>query len=298
MSEPTLLVATSDTHAGAKTAAMRKPLILEDGVEVHPGPLNLDMANKIERAVDWVLAEARRWGSAGADRHGSVAIELLHNGDLTEGIHHGTHEIFVPELKGPQIEVAKDLLSIYTDALRPSRIYFTKGTEAHVGKGAELEIAVAASMLSDGLPVQRAPVTGQLVPQYWDVEIGGHQIWAAHHGKTGRLPHTKGSQASLHASAIFLQESMDNFWRMKSGQEPHPIPRIVIGSHHHQQSDSGPNTPTRAIQLPCWTYRNAFAHKVAAFGREDIGLAAIYCDPDRRDPEVSWWLHTPRRDAA
>ena len=255
------------------------------------------MADKIQRAVEWAHAEAVRWGSAGADRQGAVPVALLHNGDLTEGIHHGTHQIFAPEQKGPQLAIARDLLSIYTDALNPVAIYFTRGTEAHVGKGAELETAVADSMLSDGLPVQRA-ATGQLVPQYWDIEIGGHQIWSAHHGKTGRLPHTKGSQSSLHASAIFLQESMDNFWRVKAGEAPHPIPRVVIGSHHHQQSDSGPNTPTRAIQLPCWTYRNAFAHKVAAFGREDIGLAAIYCDPDQRDPDVKWWIHQPRRDTA
>lgn len=294
-----LLVATSDTHAGATTAALRKPIIVTEPSrhEIHPGPLNRDMASLIERAVAWALQQARMWGSAGADRQGQIPIELLHNGDLTDGIHHGTHQIFVPEQKGPQIEIALDLLSIYTDALRPEKIYFTYGTEAHVGKAAELETAAAKAMLDAGQPVQRAK-NGLLVPQFWDVEIGGHQIWAAHHGKTGRLPHTKGSQASLHASAIFLQESMDNFWRMKAGEQPHPIPRIVIGSHHHQQSDSGPNTPVRAIQLPCWTYRNAFAHKVAAFSREDIGLAAIYCDPDRRDPHVDWFIHIPRRDAA
>lgn len=298
MSDPRrLLVATSDTHAGSTTAALRKPIIRDNGSEVHPGPLHLDMADKIQRACDWAAAKARKWGSAGADVQGSVPIELLHNGDLTEGLHHSTHEIFVPEQKGPHLSIARDLLSIYTDTLRPEKIYFTHGTEAHVGKGAELEIAVAQALAGDGLPVQKSPA-GLLVPQYWDVEIGGHQIWAAHHGKSGRLPHTKGSQASLHASAIFLQESMDNFWRVKRGEEPHPIPRIVIGSHHHQQSDSGPNTPTRAIQLPCWTYRNTFAHKVAAFGREDIGLAIIYCDPDELSPDVDWWIHHPRRDAA
>ena len=298
MSEPTLLVATGDTHAGATTAALRKPIEIDQGATVHPGPINLDMAAKIERAVGWALGEARRLGSAGADVQGEVAVEILHNGDGTEGRHHNTHQVFVAEQTGYQIDVLVDLLHIYTDALRPRRIYFTQGTEAHVGKGGELEVAAAKKLLEEGLPVQKAPVTGQLVPQYWDVEIGGHQIWAAHHGKTGRLPHTKGSQASLHASAVFLQESMDNFWRMKAGEAPHPIPRVVIGSHHHQQSDSGPNTPTRAIQLPCWTYRNSFAHKVAAFSREDIGLAVIYCDPDRRDPDVSWWVHHPRRDAA
>lgn len=273
---------------------MRKPLTVDDGPVVTPGPLNLQMARLIERAVEWAAGEARRWGSAGADRQGMVAVELWHNGDLTEGIHHNTHQLMVPELIGPQLDIARDLLSIYTDALKPVAIRFTRGTEAHVGRAGAYEEAVAKGMVADGLPVMVAS-TGQYAPQYWDVEVGGHQIWAAHHGKTGRLPHTKGSQASLHASAIFLQESMDNFWRTKAGEQPHPVPRVVIGSHHHQQSDSGPNTPTRAIQLPCWTWRNAFAHKVAAFSREDIGLAVIYCDPDRRDPLVDWWLHQPRR---
>lgn len=290
-----LLIATSDTHAGATTAALRKPIVLDDGPTVQPGPLNTLMADKIAWAVEWAAGEARRLGSAGADRQGSVPTVLLHNGDLTEGHHHHTHQVFVAEQTGYQIDVALDLLHIYTDALDPIAILFTRGTEAHVGKGGELEEAVAKIMKSDGLPVMQAPDTKQFAPQYWDMEIGGHQIWAAHHGKTGRLPHTKGSQSSLHASAVFLQEAMDNFRREQDGEEPHPIPRVVIGSHHHQKSDSGPHTPTRAIQLPCWTFRNSFAHKVAAFGREDIGLATIYCDPEEADPIVGWKLWAPRR---
>ena len=110
----------------------------------------------------------------------------------------------------------------------------------------------------------------------------------------GRLEF-QSSQAALHASHTFLQEALDNFWREQRGEERHPTPRVIIGSHHHQKADSGPHFPTRAIQLPCWTFRNSFAHKVAAFSREDIGLAAIYCDPDRPAPEITWWDWTSRR---
>jgi hypothetical protein len=108
-------------------------------------------------------------------------------------------------------------------------------------------------------------------------------------------PYDRYSPKMHKAASALLQEAMDNFRREQDGERPHPIPRVIIGSHHHQKSDSGPHTPTRAIQLPCWTFRNSFAHKVAAFGREDIGLATIYCDPDARDPEIGWWLWAPRR---
>lgn len=290
-----LVVCTSDTHAGATTAACRKPVQMDDGPTVHPGRLNLLMAEKIERGVQFAYKESVRLGSAGADVQSAIPTVLLHNGDLTEGKHHSTHQVLIPEQTGYQVEVALDLLSIYTEALSPVAILFTQGTEAHVGKGGELEKAVAGILEEKGFPVKRSPDTDQLVPQYWDFTAGGHQIWAAHHGKVGRLPHTKGSQAALHASHVFLQEALDNFRRVQEGEQPHPVPRVIIGSHHHQKADSGPHFPIRAIQLPCWTFRNSFAHKVAAFSREDIGLATIYCDPDRPDPEVSWWCWSPRR---
>lgn len=296
MSDPRrLLVATGDTHAGGTPAPMRKPIITDAGNEVAPNPVNLLLAGKLEESVEWARQKAKALGSAGADVQGSIPVVLLHNGDLTEGKHHSTHEVLVPEVVDYQIEIARDLLNMYVDALKPMAILFTRGTEAHVGKAGSLEEAVARGMASDGLPVMRAPDTGQLVPQYWEMTLGGHVIWAAHHGKVGRLPHTKGSQASLHASAVFLQECMDNFDRQLDGEAPHPIPRVIIGSHHHQKADSGPHTPTRSIQLPCWTFRNSHAHKVAAFSREDIGLAAVYCDPDERSPEVYWNLWRPRR---
>lgn len=290
-----MVVFTSDTHAGGTPAPMRKPIVTDAGNEVVPNPVNLLLASKMEQAAEWAAKKATAYGSAGADRQGSVPVVFAHNGDLTEGLHHHTHEVLVPEVTDYQLTIARDLLSIFLHALDPIAILFTRGTEAHVGKAGALEEAVAKGLLADGYPVKRAPDTGQLVPQYWDVNIGGHPIWMAHHGKIGRLPHTKGSQAALFAAHTFLQESLDNFRRMQDGEDPQAIPRLLVGSHHHQKADSGTQFPTRAIQLPCWCFRNSHAHKVAAFSREDIGLAAIYCDPDRKDPEVDWWLWQPRR---
>lgn len=296
MSDPRrLLVATSDTHAGATTAPMRKPVEMDDGPTVHPHQLQVELADKMQRAADWCAAEARRHGSAGSDVQSSIPVVLLHNGDLVEGIHHRSHQAIVPELMGPQMEVAEDLLSIFHDTLSPVAWLFTRGTESHVGKGASFEEAVAKALAGKGFPVIASPDTGRLTSWYWEIDLGGHVVWAAHHGKVGRTPATKGSQATLFAAHVAFQELLDNWYRERRGEERRPMPRLLIGSHHHQKAESGTQFPVATIQLPCWTFRNSFAHKVAAFSREDIGLAAVYCDPDEPSPIVRWWDWQPHR---
>lgn len=291
-----LLVSVGDFHAGGTVAALNSILTHDDGPTVHPGEINLFLADLMEQCAEDAARWARELGSAGADIQSSVPVVFLHNGDLTEGLHHDTHQVLLPGVKGPQIEIALDLLeNIWFEHLDPMAILFTRGTESHVGKAAELEEAVAKILAERGYPVKKTPDTNTWTGYYWEVTLGGHVIWAAHHGRTGRTPRTKASLLALRGSDIFVQTAKDNFERERRGLDPEPIPRLVIGSHHHQRADGGTEFPTRWIQLGCWTFRNSYAHKVASFSREDLGGAFVYCSPERDAPEVRWWNHTPRR---
>lgn len=289
-----LLVAIGDVHAGGSVAALRKPISHQDGPMIHPGPINELIAEKMQRAAEWAAGEAKRL-AGGGDVQGSIPVVLLHNGDLTEGIHHHTHQILIPEDVGPQLEIAHDLLGIFLDALTPTAILFTIGTEAHVGKGGAYESAVAKRLVEEGHPVLPAPDTGRLVAQHHEVVLGGHRILAFHHGKMGGTPGTKGSMLSLKARDFYLDACLVNDGHRKRNEPESPIPSLIIGSHHHQRAESGNQFPTAWIQLPPWTYRNTYAHRVAAAALEEVGLATVLCDPDRDRPEHRWWTWQPRR---
>lgn len=292
-----LLVAISDLHAGGSVAAMRTHVQMGDGASVHPGDLNLLLASKMQQGAEWARKRAEKLGSAGADVQGSVPVVLLHNGDLTEGIHHQTEQLMVPELIGPQVEIALDLLSVWTEALNPLAVAFTRGTQTHVGKAACNEEAAAKELEAKGVKVVRAPGSPQNRTAYsHHFRLGGHLILASHHGKIGQTPRTKTSLLALRAADIFSEESRLNWIREQAGEDPQDIPRLVIGSHHHQMAESGHHWPTQWIQTGCWTMRNSFGHKVAAFEQENIGFWTVYCDPDKRRPEVEPWQWHPRRD--
>ena len=176
---------------------------------------------------------------------------------------------------------------------------FTRGTESHVGKAAANEEAVAEKLEDKGVNVQRSPDTPHNRTAYFHhFRLGGHLVLASHHGKIGQTPRTKTSLLALRAADLFSEESRLNWIRQQADEPTQDIPRLVIGSHHHQMAESGHHWPTQWIQTGCWTLRNSYGHKVAAFEQENIGFWTAYCDPDERRPEVEPWQWHPRRSEA
>lgn len=290
---PVLVAAFGDTHFGGTVALMSPdPIALDDGGTYVPSErIGLQLWRWWNDWWDRVEAERERL----ARIYGPTKLVLLCNGDLFEGDHHQTHQI-VQRHRGVEGQIAASCWDVPL-SLGPDQIYITRGTESHVGAGAGSEEAFASALAKTGRPVVPNPdVPERWTAYHWQLDVGPWRLWAHHHGSMGQTPRTKASLAALRTADVWIQAMLDNWRWEQQGEEPDRIPDVVVGSHYHQWAESAPSMfPTHGVQLPCWTYSNAHAQKVAARTLPDIGGALIRCLPDRPRPEVEPVIYKPRR---
>jgi hypothetical protein len=154
--------------------------------------------------------------------------------------------------------------------LEPDRMFFVRGTEAHVGKSAAYEERIARGLQKDGRPVEGDPDTGTASWWHLRMDVNGLLLDVAHHGRTGMREHTRANAANLYAHDILLSH-------VKSGD---PVPGLCIRGHFHKWMDSHDAAPVRVIGLPCWQLKTAFAHRIAADSMADIGGLIVVVDED------------------
>jgi len=192
-----------------------------------------------------------------AYRYQPDSVQVVFNGDLTEGIHHGTPQ--ATPLVGQHFRCAHELLKAGPLKFKP-RIHMVRGTEAHVGRSGELEEGLARTLRAEGHEVVYDPDTGQASSFWRRFEIEGVLFDCRHHGRFGQRTHTKDSYMRLYAHDIWESH-------VRSGQRP---PDVAIRSHWHNYGDSGRivDLPTRVVALPAWQVLTAYGHRKAI---EDLG---------------------------
>ena len=211
-------------------------------------------------------------------------LVLLINGDLTDGRVFRDQDLVDIDLSS-QVKVALTCLAPLV-ALKPRKVFVTRGTPVHVGPKGSLENAIARSI---GAEVH--PETKTRSGYKWNLECYGRKILAAHHPPSaGRLPRTRKSQQVLNANTV-----ANLYW--ERGLE---CPDFVFWSHIHEPCDTGPAMPhrtePRVIVLGPWQRRTQYAHRVAgnAMGQEHHAcLLTIW--PDRnRTPYVEHLMYPKR----
>lgn len=157
---------------------------------------------------------------------------LIMNGDLTEGNHHGTKEIWSPEV-GDHSKAAAEILE--PCAARAAKTYVIRGTECHT---ASHEISVAKRIGAEVNPEHNQP--------FWDrlsMEVAGTAISIRHH-----FPAT--SRVYLEASQHSIQLGNAQLEALRAGETP---PKIIIGAHRHRtghySDDHGLSIVTGAWQV-------------------------------------------------
>lgn len=269
------LVLVSDIHAGSTVGMLH-----EDGVQtddqtwikpsVAQSWLNqkhAEMIADVEKLVD------------GHTTH------LFLNGDITEGVHHNTHQIISPD-KGVHIQAAFDVLDKGILRLGFDTIHMTRGTPAHVDNASGLEKSVAAKLNAAGYPVLRDPTSNSFVWPFIYAEFDGVLFDIRHHGRAGQREHTRKSYAALYAQDIWQSHVAD-------GRRP---PDIAVRAHLHRFIDSGPDHRgiTRAIQMPCWQLTTQWVRRIGAETLPDIGCVVILVDDGR--VSVTPLLYRPEPD--
>ena len=261
MSDRTALVAVvSDVHAGSTVAVCPPEISLDDGGGY--------VASKAQQWLwqNWLAF----WATAGetADRL-NADLYVVFNGDVTEGDHHGTRQILSGNPNAQAAVVDACMRPVL--ALAPARLAFIRGTEAHVGKSAAYEERIARGLEKDGRPVIADPDTGTASWWHLRMDIHGHRLSFAHHGRMGQRPWTRGNVVLNLAAEIFYEHAA-------RAETP---PALAIRSHLHRYFDTGSAHPVRVIQTPAWQLSTAFIHRIAPDSLADIGGVLITVEPGR-----------------
>jgi hypothetical protein len=246
----TLVSIVSDTHFGSTVAICPPgPIKIDDGHTFYPS-----------EHQQWIWNHwCNFWDRVAEEVKGVSRYIMVTNGDLVEGDHHNTPQLFSRNL-GVEREIV-DMAFEYPLSLEPDNIVVVRGTEAHVGRSAAKEESIAKSWHKAGLPVQAAEDTGTYSHWQFRAEIHGKLLDFTHHGRTGHRPWTDQNAVNLLAWQIFTEHARDG----------HRPPDLAIRSHFHRHFDSYDAAPTRAIQTPCWQLHTGHTRKVVPESVAHVG---------------------------
>lgn len=247
---PVLISVTSDQHGGSTVAACPPKVSLDDGG-----------AYEASKAQRWLFQCWENFHDRVAETRKKLDADLycVFNGDMTDGDHHGTTQILSGNPTA-QAAVVNALMAVPL-SLSPDRLFFVRGTEAHVGKSACFEERIADGLRRDKRPVAGDPDTGNASHWHLRMDVLDKRLDFAHHGRLGQRPWTKGN--------IVLNQAAEIFYEHAARGERHPD--VAVRSHMHRYFDTYHAHPTRVIQTAAWQLATAFIHRIAPGSLADIG---------------------------
>ena len=261
----------SDIHAGSTIALMGEPVLLDDENYFHPSTLQ-----------KWLWQEwLDHWRQIGELRKEADQFTLISLGDLTEGIHHSSHQC-ISNQASVHARVAIDCMQVPL-ALKPDNIHIIRGTSTHTGKGSSHEESIARALARDH-NVVADPDTKQYTSYRRRIMIGDTLIDAAHHGRAGQRPWTSKSYSQIYGTEIWTSQMQDCYRAMR--QNPDDLvnifnemrpPDISLRGHHHRYVDSGPaeDYGTRLVRCGCYQASSEFVYRIAAETVPSIGCVAL-----------------------
>lgn len=260
-----------DVHAGSEVAICPPRVSLELNGAFEANDLQRWIYDEWKRELDDVVALRERFQPD--------TFWLGLNGDLTDGAHHlATNQEFVSIREDVHVQIATALLLDLEDHVGGfDSVVATRGTPAHVGKGAALEEWLLKDLANlHGWPVAKDEARGSFTHYWARYEVGGYLIDQRHHGRTGQRAHTRASYARLYAQDIEFEHLID---------EARP-PDIAVRSHKHTAHDSGrdPGRRTRLLQLPCLQAATEWVHSKSFEKMSDLGMFLLLIEEDDRWP--------------
>ena len=253
--KPIVVVFVSDLHVGS-TIGLSPPLVsLDDGGTYRTG--------KEQR---WLWRNWLEFCTKAVDQAETWMADLItvFNGDMTEGTHHGSHQLIGSGNKTTQMKMAYEVIRPLVDY--SAQVFVVRGTEAHVGRSASLEEKIADDLTN----IERH---SKEKASWWHLPlmVNGTLFDIAHHGKLGRLTWTKTNPLGGIATGVVMNYN-------ETGDR---APDVVIRSHLHQYADTNNNFyKIRVIAMPGWQFATAFVHRIAPGSVADIGGLIFTCWPN------------------
>ncbi len=177
---------------------------------------------------------------------------VIINGDLVDGVHHGSTTQFSQNLADQHKLAVKVLKPIYD--LAEGRFYVIRGTEAHAGKSSCEEERIASELKA--IPNEYGEHARY---ELWK-EIGNGLVHIIHHiGTTG---------SAAYESTGIHKELVESF--AEAGRWNERPPDILVRSHRHRfirTEIASENGNAIAVVTPGWQAKTAFTWKIAG-GRQ------------------------------
>lgn len=184
------------------------------------------------------------------DTVGGKPYALVLNGDLIEGNHHGTKEIWSPEVGDHKLAALKILTPLANAA---AKTFVIRGTEVHTNN--------TETSIADALAAEMNHETGIRSFDRLTLDINGvRNVFRHHIGTTVRR-----GLAGTQLSANLVEEQVE---AVNNGE---PIPRVVCCAHRHKfgwyRDDNG-----ICVVSPPWQGLTRFGHKVVSQARTKPGV--------------------------
>lgn len=242
-----LLVSLSDMHSGGSTALFPDYQMTfshngKDAMIARATPLQARMYKH------WIAC-----GKAIKERGKGKRIVVVHNGDALEGHHHGSIQIVTPNPKHQteiHIELMETLLKESGHSVKNGdELHYTSGTESHTGW-------------------EEYGISEHFDAHFHDelqAKINGVAVWFTHHGGGAGKGANEGNGYRNWLKDIYFE-------CLRAGKTP---PDMVVTAHFHKpiyQTYVMDWHTIHGMILPSWQQKTRYAHRVAPFQRNDIGL--------------------------
>ena len=267
MKKSAQVVVTSDHHVGSTVGLCPPVVYLDDGGEYTP--------NRLQKEA-WKFWEKEFWPTVWRRAKSRKTI-LVFNGDMIDGDHHATNQIWSKSLFD-QTRVATDIFVPHTE--KADATYVVRGTAAHVQPSGTADETIAQKIKArraDGLLVGARSVYHLMLNVY------GIEMNIAHHGPNpGRRLWTYGNELRSYTRTIVL----DGLISRGNGIQA-KVPDCLVRSHvHHRVSEVCKDYGHTCYSFitPAWQWKTEYAHRVVS--HEDIAdVGGLIIDID--DGEIT-----------
>lgn len=241
-SAPRIAVFFSDLHVGSTAGLLQPDFTTHEGYKV--------VLNSVQEWLWGCWQDCWKWAHEVIGKDPWIAVV---NGDLIDGNHHDTREIWSPD----DADHGMACSELLRDTLKgSSAVYVTEGTNVHVQNS---EHGIAASLAHD-LPVRKPGGKLAAWPEL-RLSIAGSYCEIDHHMPTTMRSYLEASQLSITLGDI----------RNQRAREGGRIPKLIVRSHRHRFGlyEDGYGM---MLALPGWQASGRFLRRVAPGIVPQVGL--------------------------
>lgn len=256
------LTCIADTHAGSTVG------LAPTGGIPHPEGMTISTTPTSEWL--WGIYTAQLARESEAARQHDLRC-LVFNGDIMDGgMHHGNIQLYHPH---PSVEkwISGRIVDEAVAILEPDYIFIVLGTPSHVGANGSHEESVGKALAAEHGDKLQRPSEHRYGWGVLPMELAGVHLDIRHHGKLGRLPHTRESYQKRYAFDVWSSQALYGAQPAESW--------VAIRAHRHKYADSGPVAPhkrgVRLFSMPCFQLSTDWARKMAFEEAPDIGMLGL-----------------------